>query len=188
MENFSSLKVFGAILLTLHISNVSSAQTCRFELLGLDPCNGNIENIQFYELKKGELKIKPRDTTGICIIEQTGEYELVWLMSNYTLKTNAPYKIFIDSSDEHYSDTLRLESISPCHKVIASNPWSGFCNCGEACDGYQVDYYKNGNKRLEGNFKQGKAVGKIIYYLRDGSIDYVEKYNKKGKLKKTIRH
>jgi len=37
-------------------------------------------------------------------------------------------------------------------------------------DNYKVDYYPNGNKRSEGNFKDGNRVGEWTYYQEDGSV------------------
>ena len=187
MENFSSLRIFSLFLTVFLSISLTNAQTCQFELFGLNPCNNKIEKIQFYELKKGEYKIKPTDTTGVCVLKE-GEYELVWVMANYTLNENIPYKIQVSSSESYKADTMRLEALNKCHEVIASKPWSGFCYCDEPCDGYQVDYYKNGNKRIEGTFKKGKPKGKVVYYHPDGTINYIEIYNRKGKHKKTVKH
>lgn len=186
MENFSSLRIFSLFITVFLSVTLANAQTCQFELFGLNPCNESIERIQFYELTRGEEKIKPTDTTGICILEE-GEYELVWVMANYTMSGNTTYKIQISASEKHKTDTLRLEVLNKCHEVVASKPWDGFCYCGIPCDGYQVDYYKNGKKRIEGNFKKGKPKGKVVYYHPDGAINYIEIYSKKGKFKKTVK-
>ncbi len=186
MENLSSLRIFSLFFTVFLSATLTNAQTCKFELLGLNPCNNKIEKVLFYELKNGDIKIKPDDTTGICSLEE-GVYELVWVMANYTLDESVPYKIQILASENYNADTLRLEVLNKCHEVIASKPWSGFCYCDEPCEGYQVDYYKNGNKRIEGNFKKGKPKGKVVYYHPDGAINYTEVYSKKGKLKKTIK-
>lgn len=186
MENLSSLKILWIMLASFLLCNEAYSQVHQFRLFGFNPCNDKTEKIQFYELKKDNLKISPDDTLGICFLKEPGTYELVWVMANYTIEKDNPIKIVVDFSKRQHADTIRLETIMPCHEVSTGRPWSGFCNCGEPCEGYQVDYYKNGSKRIEGNFKQGKPIGKLIYYKKDGSINYVEKYNKKGKLKRTI--
>ena len=185
MENFSSLKIHSLFLVALLSISLTNAKNSQFELFGLNPCTNEVEKIKFYELRNGDVRIKPTDTTGICRIED-GDYELVWVMANFTLNEEYPYKVKITSSKKYGADTLRLEAISKCYEVIASNPWSGFCCCGEPCEGYQVDYYKNRNKRIEGNFNKGKPKGKIVYYQPDGKISYVEVYSRKGILKKTV--
>ena len=55
--------------------------------------------------------------------------------------------------EEHYMDNLLgLEK--------AEGPW--------------VSYYDNGQKKEEGNYNDGKQVGKWIYYNSDGSIEKTE--------------
>jgi hypothetical protein len=63
-----------------------------------------------------------------------------------------------------------------------------FYICEKVCDGNIEDYYHNGNIRIKGNFKQGVPQGKVFYYNTNGTLSKVEKYNKKGKLKKTIKY
>jgi len=58
----------------------------------------------------------------------------------------------------------------------------------ELCNGHYTDYYKNGQQRLKGKFKNGLPVGKLYYYNKKGSLIKTEKYNRKGKLKKTIKN
>jgi len=185
MENFSSLKKYSLFLVLLLSTSLTKAQHTQFELFGLNSCANKVEKIEFYELKMGDTKIKPADTTGVCWLKD-GIYELIWVMANFTLYEEFPYKIKIMPSEKYKADTLKLESINKCYEVIASNSWSGFCYCGEPCDGFLIDCYKNGNKRVEGHFNKGKPKGKIVYYSPDGKINSIEIYNRKGVLKKTM--
>jgi len=57
-----------------------------------------------------------------------------------------------------------------------------YYNCDNLCDGHCVDYYTNGRIRLKGKFKAGLPIGKLFYHNEDGTIEKVEKYNKKGLL------
>jgi antitoxin component YwqK of YwqJK toxin-antitoxin module len=58
----------------------------------------------------------------------------------------------------------------------------------ERCDGLVVDYYPNGHKRIEGNFKNGYAVGKLTYYYSSGREREIRFYDRqgKGKIKKKL--
>lgn len=185
MENFSLIKLFGIILVVFLLCNESNAQSYQFRLFGFNPCNGKIELQPFYDLKKGDLIISPRDTSGVCYIEEAGVYELIHILSFYSSVKDNPIKIVIDSTKKLYSDTLRLDAIMKCCGAPTIDPWSGFCNCGIPCEGYKVDYYMNGNKRIEGHFKKGNAIGKLFYYKSDGSIKCIEKHNRKGRLLNT---
>jgi len=55
-----------------------------------------------------------------------------------------------------------------------------FC-CGKPCDGYKTDYYENRKKLMEGEFKNGEPVSKLKFYKQDGTIKYVEYYNRRGR-------
>lgn len=65
--------------------------------------------------------------------------------------------------------------------------WNGkYFNCKELCIGHVIDYYKNGNKRLEGRFKKGWP--RILkYYGKNGNLLKTEKYDRHGTLTKTIK-
>jgi hypothetical protein len=60
--------------------------------------------------------------------------------------------------------------------------------CDELCNGHYIDYYKNGNLRLKGNFRDGFPVGKLYYFDKNGILVKTEKYNRTGRLKKTINY
>ncbi|MFT6961860.1 MAG: antitoxin component YwqK of YwqJK toxin-antitoxin module [Flammeovirgaceae bacterium] len=57
--------------------------------------------------------------------------------------------------------------------------------CEELCQGEIVEYYSTGEKRLEGKFKDGLPMGKIIYYDKKGNIGKIAKY-RKGYLRNII--
>ena len=56
-------------------------------------------------------------------------------------------------------------------KIDPSNPLGL-----EKIQGHWVSYYDNGQKKEEGNYNDGKQVGKWIYYNSDGSIEKTEEY------------
>ena len=39
-----------------------------------------------------------------------------------------------------------------------------------------IEYYPNGNKKEEGNYKDGKQVGNWTWYNEDGSLKKVKEY------------
>ena len=43
-------------------------------------------------------------------------------------------------------------------------------------DGLYTGWYENGQKRLEGTYKDGEKDGKWIYYNEDGTVKEVEEY------------
>lgn len=154
------------------------AREIQFMLHGLNPCTGKVENVSFYSLKK-EAIYSPKDSTGTCILPDTGIYTLTFFDEN----KNYTFKEF-----KTYSDTLRLPTIQFCQELTTRVLFSGYCCCGILCEGKQVDYYSNGNKRIEGSFNKGKPIGKLNFYYSTGQLKLVEKYNKRGKLLKKIQY
>ena len=88
-------------------------------------------------------------------------------------------------NQSNYCDTIILPKIYKCQDSKYNSEFVGYCTCGIRCNGELIDYYINGEKRIEGTFKNGKPIGKLYYYNMDGSIKRIEKYNRKGKLRKT---
>ena len=46
---------------------------------------------------------------------------------------------------------------------------------------------KNGQKRVEGNFKKGKPVGQVKWYDMNGKVINVDHYDKEGKKVRSVR-
>ena len=82
-------------------------------------------------------------------------------------------------------DIINIPRIYKCvEPTTRHNSFVGYCSCGEKINGYEVDFYFNGNKRIEGKFKEGVPIGAVIKYYQSGNIQEIARYNKKGKLKK----
>ncbi|HEU5292148.1 MAG TPA: hypothetical protein VFU05_15970 [Cyclobacteriaceae bacterium] len=171
-------------ILTLILSTIcffGFGQT-RFELYSYDPCSKEVKAIKFFGLKKEGIALSRQDTSGILLLRDTGVYVLSYVIDDID-STQLGKKYHIKSV-KNFSDTLRLLSIKQCLEPISHPNFVGYCCCDEKCEGKQVDYYQNGFKRIEGNFKKGKPVGELIFYHPNGEISEVHKYNKKSKLVK----
>ena len=46
----------------------------------------------------------------------------------------------------------------------------------EKAEGPWASYYDNGNKKIEGQFKNGREVGEWVYYNLDGSIKKIKNF------------
>ncbi|KAB1154242.1 hypothetical protein F7018_14820 [Tenacibaculum aiptasiae] len=67
------------------------------------------------------------------------------------------------------SDTIRIPKILFSFKsVLHSRKWN-YLNCEKVCDGTETDFYSNGNKRLEGEFKNGRPI-KINEFRKNGKL------------------
>lgn len=58
------------------------------------------------------------------------------------------------------------------------------CDTSKKANGYIIEYYKKGLKRKEATYKDGEAIGKMIYYDFQGNIKLIEYRNRKGHLYK----
>lgn len=161
--------------LTLIISFSSIAQEIRFELFIRDNCNDTITKVPFYNLHRNGIDFNPTNNNGIVVLKEKGTYELSTIYSDEIKKYNLDRFGVI-------KDTINMPTIERCLEPTSTPSFIGYCCCNEKCEGINIDYYSNGNKRLEGFFQNGKPIGKLKLYYSNGSLKQVDKYNKKGKL------
>ncbi len=159
-------------------SLVGYTQEIKFELYLSDSCQDTIGKIPFYNLRKDGIDYYPKDNDGIIFLKDKGQYQLSTVYSE-------DVKIYDIKSYQNIVDTLKVPVINLCLEPATSYPnFVGYCCCDEKCEGEQVEYYSNGNKRIEGYFEQGKPIGKLKIYYSDGSLKQIDKYSKKGTLLK----
>ena len=85
--------------------------------------------------------------------------------------------------DLRKNDTIRIQKILfGGGNELHSQRWT-YLNCNKICEGKETDYYSNGNKRLEGNFENGKP-SEIKFYRENGTFESQEIY-KLGTLNKS---
>jgi antitoxin component YwqK of YwqJK toxin-antitoxin module len=176
-----------------------------FDIYFFDECKNKIKKIEFElidsKFKLVELKNNKIDSIGI-----------------YTLATKLGIKngdygasIFETLNIKEfgkYSDTINVPKLRfVTSNALHSNEWN-YYKCSKLCNGNEVDFYPNGNKRLEGKFKNGKPSeikefnenGKLVtqtfyenYTLKYKRINYFSEKSElieyeiyKNKRKKTI--
>ena len=106
------------------------------------------------------------------------------------------------------NDTIRIPKILFAGgNELHSQRWT-YLNCDKVCNGNETDFYANGNKRTEGNYKNGKPIDikeywesgelrahyfydnltldykKVNYYDENGNLEEYQLYE--NKKKKTI--
>jgi antitoxin component YwqK of YwqJK toxin-antitoxin module len=129
------------------------------------------------------------------IITNTGKYELVVTINNGKYQRSFEEKIeFKDSKT--IIDTLEVPKILIEIDIDSETIYSKYFKCEKICDGYEVDYFENGNKRLEGNFKNGNAIWETEFERDGSSIKYYydklnrytkwEYYDQDGNLKEYL--
>ena len=163
------------IVLTIFLSATisSTAQEIRYELFVNNKCKDSIFKLNFFTLSKNGINYHCDNEDGILVLKEKGKYLISTIY--FDEERNIEFKDY-----GFISDTINLKSVEKCYEPTSSPRFSGFCCCDSLCDGAKIDYYKNGNIRVQGTFKNGKAIGKVYYYHQNGKIRLIEKYNKKG--------
>ena len=168
------------LLILFTLPQIAFSQKIKYNLYVVDSCAGKVEHELLYEIVKGKEKYIIADTLGTITLPDTGTYTIRLHMPDFyslltdslTLKVNE-FKV--------YSDTIAFKKLVECVGGMHSG-FSGFCVCDmERANGYLVDFYPNGKKRIEGTFKEGHAVGKLTYYYSSGGIKEVHYYDMSGK-------
>ncbi len=139
-------------------------------------CNPEIEPIPLYDLEKDSI-FYTNNVDKPVFLPDTGRYVLT---SAYI---SGEVEVFIYHKGENVDTLIRTGiqeaiEITPGKKTKNFDGW--FC-FGQKCNGYQRDYYNNGNVYIEGDFKKGKARGEIKMYSPTGELELSIYYDRKGR-------
>ena len=163
------------VLLSIAQFNIT-AQTVDIKIFIRNPCNNSIRKLDFFQIEKdSHVLIYNSDIDSTLKLTNTGNYIL---KSQYIAGL---VKIKIDSFGI-FRDTLIQSNVNKVFTIHKKPSFLGWICCDNKCNGYQIGYYQNGNKKVEGLFKAGKAIGEIKYFNEDGGLSYIEYYNKNGRL------
>ena len=168
---------YGQFTITFHF--VSSCQ----KEINKDSISFSLQNQETGEMYFSE--------NSKVIIPNIGKYELsVDIKNGVFEKTYDEMIEFKQITD--LVDTLVIPRILYETDNNPNTKYLKYYNCNQICNGYQVDYFKNGKKRLEGDFVDGKPKwereyeqnGSSIKYFYDKMDRYIkwEYYDKSGKL------
>ena len=87
---------------------------------------------------------------------------------------------------ELHKKVVEIPRIAKFHSGNSVHFDEVFLNCKDLCAGECTDFYQNDTPRLKGRFSDGKPRGRIVYYNTRGEVDLIEKYSKRGTLRKSI--
>lgn len=130
---------------------------------------------QYFSVNSGVLATLP--DTGFYVLKShqlAVEGDSIFVHIGYGLNIDTVKQVDISESIKLYYNKLSKEK-----------EWSGWLCCGKKCEGYKTDYYNNGNKRMQGKFKNGKPVGILKFYNDSGRVKYIEYYNKRSNMIKS---
>ncbi len=174
------MKQFTLILL-LNLSTFSYSQV-ELKLYALNECDGEVKNLTF-ELADESFHLNPdldleekySKFFSKPISLPRGRY---FVLYNYEIKNTDHFSIKngfkIDLSElTTYSDTIVMPKIRLGWTTGLHSNTRYYFNCDKKCHGTEIDYFKNGNKRLKGIFRHGIPM-EIAHYDTDGNLKTIE--------------
>lgn len=154
------LKLFIALLFLTTLKTVSG-QGIKFQIKRINPCDiiGKIDSSDYY--LSDNLDSTYYAKSGTVKLPKSGIYNIhFWTYRDI----NFP-KINI-------KDTGLLVYTFNEPKIIlrsyGMHPRFVYENCGKLINGYDEDYYSNGNIRIRGNFHEGKPKDSIVTFFSNG--------------------
>ncbi|TKG88260.1 hypothetical protein EYV94_27380 [Puteibacter caeruleilacunae] len=127
------------------------------------------------------------NSKGVNILKKGNAH--AWININRCDQFKLLYFDFeVPNSDElHISIVLpKLMEMSTFDGINPHGDHHFYFWCNELANGEVVDYYEDDKVRIRGEFMEGKPIGKLTTYLRNGHINFVAKYTRKGRFKRLI--
>lgn len=179
------------ILIFQSQSRALSQNAVRFTCYEKSPCLSKPVLIKDYSLSNSDTLIHSNDS-GVCYIPKLGTYhwhsfviqpdikfpDITFTFFGNVVDTIEDYTLGYIAVVCHYNSTKKSIRKSKRAGALQVGDW---VYCGRKADGLKTDYYVNGNKRVEGKFKNGKPIGEVKYYDTTGKLNYIEYYTKRGK-------
>lgn len=137
------------------------------ELYFKNDCDNSIVRLEFELIDLNNILDDYESKHGIATLQDTGAYLLT---SHYEWgdKVGSFSQAIQVNSFDGLVDTINIPKIKfTTERALHSKYWNYF-NCNNLCDGIERDFHRNGQKRLEGEFKKGKP-SYLIEYRNDGT-------------------
>ena len=181
-------KIFSIALLFVSWTYFAQGQNIRLNVITFNPCDSTFDNELLIHLVKGDKKFEIADTLGTIYLTEPGAYKLKFFFPGIYRTTDSVKLVTIHAGQNY--DTLTRSTIMDgaivaCILPLPKPSWNYQC-CDKPCEGYNVDYFDNGRKKVEGTFKMGIPIGQLIFYNPDGTKKEIHHFDKagKGRLKK----
>lgn len=123
----------------------------------------------------GELDWFVTDTNGVFVMNEYGSKSVsLPKIGKYTLHLNfddGPFTISI-SKEGLTRDTFLLKRIQFV-TYVSNPPRSEYLDCDSLANGEIIDYYTNGNKRMQGVFINGQPIDSVFSYYESGKLSEI---------------
>jgi len=148
--------------------NIFFYDNCTDNTIVLDYTLFDMDSWKSYHSKKSEIQI---DSIGTYLLSSHLRSQ------DYNDSFSSVFEI---SNMGKQIDTISIPRIRMRTGSELHSPYFKYVNCDKICDGQEIDYYSNGNKRIEGTFTNGDPIQMADYRI-DGTIETKE-FFKKGTL------
>ncbi len=146
------------------------AQPIEVELYFHNSCKSTIDTMEFELVDLFSSKTYSSQH-GIVKVDTMGYY----MLSIYLLNENyvESYYKYIDILQEgKITDTIFIPKIRFQTETALHSQYWNYVNCGQICNGEEIDFYPNGNKRISGFFTNGKP-SEITEYRNNGTKETI---------------
>ena len=168
---------YSLLLLFIIFSYEINSQN-KVNIVFYDNCAGNIVALDYTLFDMNSWKSYQSNNSKIEI-DSLGTF----LLSSQIVSQdyNDSFSSVIEISDlAENVDTISIPRIRMRTGSELHSPYWKYVNCDKICDGKEIDYYSNGNKRIEGTFIKGDPIQMTDYRI-NGTIETKE-FFKKGTL------
>jgi antitoxin component YwqK of YwqJK toxin-antitoxin module len=146
------------LLLTFHFSR---GQVVRFQIKRVTQCDkdGKIDSSYYYLTDYKDSIYK--NESGTVLLPKTGKY----IIHNWS-EPDTDFPIININEEGLFIYTLYEPKI--VMRSYGMHPRYVYEICGMAIDGFQEDFYSNGNLRIRGNFIKGKPKDSLVKFYSNG--------------------
>ena len=166
MKKLLAILIFG-ITIQIH-------SQIQVKLFFYNECENKIEKLE-YDLFDLKTEKEYYSKNSIANVDSVGTFIMSAALINEDFVKSFSKTIEI-KENKKYIDTLSIPRILFTTKTALHSDYWNYFNCNKLCNGKEIDFYPNGNKRLEGIFKNGKPLN-IIYFRENGTKESGEFYN-----------
>lgn len=171
--------------ITFLLIGISSSAQIEVELFFKNTCDNSIREFEFELIPLDDIYQSYSAENSKTIVPKIGKY----IIHGYEINDDGTIGSFYESKDilnsQKVYDTLIVPKILHRTSRTLHSGFSKYYYCDKPCNGYQVDFYANGNLKVDGLFKDGKPI-EYSEYRNDGTKEFQQIYRTKREVKKSF--